>query len=43
LTPGATLTDPEGQYVWDMKVVLASGAVLRPYFGNVSVVAAVTP
>jgi hypothetical protein len=43
LAPGANLTDPEGQYVWDLKVVLASGAVLRPYFGNVSVVAAVTP
>lgn len=43
LAPGASLTDVAGQYVWDMKVVLASGAVLRPYFGTVSVVAAVTP
>jgi len=43
LGAGVSISDPNGQYVWDLKVVLSGGANLRPFFGKVSVVQDVTP
>ncbi len=43
LDGGLSLTDPNAQYVWDIRLVDSLGHVSRPIWGNFYVWAAVTP
>lgn len=43
LQAGATATDPEGQYVWDLKMTDSGGNVSHPRYGTVTIWSGVTP
>ena len=43
LTPGASITDPQSQYVWDLKLTDSAGKVSRPCYGNLNLLREITP